>query len=461
MILKGDFYFDKRRHPGECEIDEKNNIYLTINESSINSFKGKITGIANNRRLSIYDCMLIDHNIGYYKYRANYLTEEGMIKLENIDLSKNIFNFRFTFEPLNEWLGFDTLLEKEDTININIPETIVLYDNNGLKIEIKYFRDGDIIFNNTINNLRVIPYICVESSKIIKVNIIMDYIQMITRFFALLMGFSCNVNCIMFKSRYKEYKPIKYIENTLIINADLSNCYDISAGYSYNNLRTYYNQLTEKIDIMFNRWFENYKKYKEAILFYYSAYNTHAIESDFLNMCKCLEKISYLKDNRNEQARKNKRLHELIIKFYAEHKKELIDSLKKSEFKKKYVNKIDEIHEEIANSIVHQYRTRIDLSKRINDLDVNDELISIFRENDVTSLHKSSTVYDYIAYTRNYYTHLDKDKPIIKNIYFPKYNRILEKLFIKELLKIIIVDMDYINNVIKNDNYLTIYDNRE
>ena len=41
MIYKGTFYFDKKNHPGECEIDDNNNIYLTINESSINGYKKK------------------------------------------------------------------------------------------------------------------------------------------------------------------------------------------------------------------------------------------------------------------------------------------------------------------------------------------------------------------------------------------------------------------------------------
>ena len=41
MIYKGKFYFDKKEHPGECEVDDENHIYLTINESDINGFKKK------------------------------------------------------------------------------------------------------------------------------------------------------------------------------------------------------------------------------------------------------------------------------------------------------------------------------------------------------------------------------------------------------------------------------------
>lgn len=39
MIYKGRFKFDRKNHPGECEVDDNNNIYLTINESNINEYK--------------------------------------------------------------------------------------------------------------------------------------------------------------------------------------------------------------------------------------------------------------------------------------------------------------------------------------------------------------------------------------------------------------------------------------
>ena len=56
MIYKGTFYFVKKNHPGECKIDDNNNIYLTINESSINGYKKKITGFAGNEYISLYNC---------------------------------------------------------------------------------------------------------------------------------------------------------------------------------------------------------------------------------------------------------------------------------------------------------------------------------------------------------------------------------------------------------------------
>ncbi len=54
MIYKGKFHFDKKYHPGECEIDKDNHIYLTINESDINGYKEKIIGNASNESLTLY-----------------------------------------------------------------------------------------------------------------------------------------------------------------------------------------------------------------------------------------------------------------------------------------------------------------------------------------------------------------------------------------------------------------------
>lgn len=465
MIYKGSFNFDGRNHPGECEVDDNNNIYLTINESNINEYKQKITGIANSDSLVLYGCRLIGHGVGYYKYMVEYMVNRHInIKLKNVDFNKHIQNFRFTFEPLDEWLGFKTIIKDDTTIKFDIPEDIVLYDKNGLEIKIKYYKEGDeSILENQIKNIKVIPYICVNSNKVITVYKISNYIQMITRFFALLMGYCGKVKEIKFIKMYKGKKILGDFEDELIINIDFSNCYYNRIGYPVHNLRTYFSSLTDDIKVMFETWYDLYfnKKHKEAILVYYSPYNSHTLGDKFLNIAKCLEKISIAKEDSKEKQKKNKMLHKVLDDFYKEYKEDLVKRLKKSEFKKKYINNIEEIHEEIANSIVYKYDMRIDLAKRIKDIDKKNQLKLKFDEKHFTKIKDSYTVYDYMANTRNYYTHLDKSEYIIKDIYMPCYCRIMEKLFINELLNCIITDKKYIDERLIRDQYLTIYDNRD
>ena len=456
MVYKGSFKFDKSNHPGECQISKDNNIYLIINESDFNGYKRKIEGYADNKYLKIYDCRLVDNGKGFYKYQVAYLVDGTDIKIGKVDFINNIQDFRFTFDPLEEWLNIDTLESNDNSIKINIPDDIYLYDKDGIKIKIKYFREENVIFGNTIEKLKIRPYICIETTKIMKVDRIKKYVQMVTRFFALLMGFTGNVNNIKFHKRYNGEIIMQSIEDNLIINVDFSNCYGIRDGYS--SFRTNYNDCNGKLDILFSKWFETYEKYEEAINLYFIPYKANLVEEEFLNISKCLEKISIAKEDKKAKIRKNKQFHKIIEDFYKKHKLELINNLKKSSFKKKYIDNIDEIHEEIANGLVYKYSHRVTLSKRIKDLDSDRGLIHHFENRHITKYKDTLTIYDYIANTRNYYTHLDNCKFILKNKYIPEYCRIMEKILIKEMLKFIIDDANYIDEKLKKDNYLTVYD---
>ena len=47
----------------------------------------------------------MDHGIGYYKYQAGHMVTGMKINYGRIDLNNYIQDFRFTFNPLDEWLG--------------------------------------------------------------------------------------------------------------------------------------------------------------------------------------------------------------------------------------------------------------------------------------------------------------------------------------------------------------------
>lgn len=464
MIYKEKFYFDKKEHPGECEVDEENHIYLTINESDINSFKKKIVGNAGNESLILYSCRLVEFGVGYYKYQVSYMIKNcANIKYRNVDFNKHIQEFRFTFEPLDEWLGFKTIERNKEIIKFNIPDDIILYDTDELKIKIKFFEEDSGLYDNSIRNIKVLPYICVNSSKIITIKKIMTYIQLITRFFAILMGYSGKVNRILFPKMYNGKIFMEKIEDELVINTNFTNKYDIRVGYPTYNLRTYFKDLSDDIKEIYSRWFELYfnKKYGEAITVYFSPYNAPTVESNLLNITKCLEKISIADENKNEKQNKNKSFHKILIKFYKQHKKELEKELKENNFKKEYIKNIENIHENIANAIVYKYDNRITLSKRLKDIDQNFILNKNFNPKHCTKTNNDYSIYDYLANTRNYYTHLDKGEYIIKDKYIPGYCRKLEKLFISKLLNLIIKDKKYVDEKIQKDIYLRLYDDRD
>lgn len=130
-------------------------------------------------------------------------------------------------------------------------------------------------------------------------------------------------------------------------------------------------------------------------------------------------------------------------------------------FKKEYIKNIEDIHEDIVNTIVYHYDTRIKLSSRIKTLDKNDIITKRFNYKHCKKKDVNCNVYDYLSNTRNYYTHLDTNDCILRDEYLPGYIRRLEKIFINNLLLLIINDEEYVKKVLDKDEYLSIYDNRD
>ena len=464
MIYEGTVCFDKKNHPGEGEIDDKNNIYWKINESSINGYKKKITGFAGNEYLSLYNCFLIGNGIGYYKYKVGYVVKKGIcIKYKSVDFSKHIQSFRFTFNRLDEWLNIKTIVKDENEIKFNIPNDILLYNDDKLKIYVKYFEEDCNLTDTSIKNFNIIPYICIRSVYVMSIEKIMMYVQMITRFFALFMGYSSQVRLIKFHKMYNGKNIMGDIEDEVVINTDFSNCYCNHLGYPTFNLRTYYNCIGDSIIEMFSKWHEIYfnKRYKEAINIYYSPYKSYTIEDDFLTIMKCIEKFSYAADNIKEKEKKNKVFKNILQKFYDENKISLEKAMKDNDFKKEYIQNIDNIHESVANAIVYRYDTRVNLASRIKKIDKNSIMAKRFEYKQCKKENNNYNVYDYLANTRNYYTHLDTKDYILKEEYLPGYIRRLEKIFINNLLLLITDDEKYVKDILSKDEYLSIYDNRD
>lgn len=457
---KGKFFFNRKWHPGECTINNKNEIFLTIFESISDSYRSKIKGIANDMNLVLYNCRLVDFEKGYYKYQVTYLVENNCaIKNKKEDLNKHIRSFKFTFNSLTEWMKQQTIKKSEDNITLCYPNSIKLLDNENVKIYIKFFENINYETIYSIENLRIVPYICVKSNKEISYKKIQLLIQIITRFFALIVGYSSEVREIKFNLTNKKGDELMLSskEERLIINTDFSNFYENEA--IYYNPRLDYDYIRNKISDSFQKWYTLYnsKKYKLALEYYFSPYAGNTIEDKFLTVIKCIEEFSYSLEDTVTKEKENKKFHDILKKFYDENKDNLIKKIKDKGFKSKYIENIEKIHEEIANSVVYRYNNRISLSTRIRDFDDKKELSNIFDTKQCIKIKPNHNVYDYIANTRNFYTHLYTKNYILKDKYIPIYTRALEKIFIRHLLKLIIENNDDIENSISNDNYLNVY----
>lgn len=464
MKYVGKFYFDRKSHAATCSIEEDNNIYVTIHEDDINGYKRKISGLAENSYITIYESRMVDHGVGYYKYQSKYATIcSTRIKFGKSDLINNIYDFKFIFFPLNEWLGLKTIFIEGNNIKLEIPKEIILMENN-ISIKIKYFKEGieETCEIAEIKNFKVVPYIVVKSIKKMSVNEVMNYIQLISRFFAILIGYTDNIRKIYFHNYINGKLKLDFIENILIINSNFSNKYDIRKGYNYLGLRTLYNDVKDKISILFSNWFEIYnkKEYNAPIIQYYSPYNGNALEEDFLIFSKILEKFSICNDDKKKDKKNKNKIKIVLKKFYKEYYSELVKLIKKEDLKKEYIKNIEEIHSSVIDSVLNNYDMRINLAQRIKKLDEYLVLEKYFDEGHVknkTKVKNKLTVYGCIANTRNYYTHLDKNKNIIDEKHMSAYNRIMEMIIIKEMLKIIGFSKNEVDKIILKNQYLNLY----
>lgn len=391
MQYIGKFRFDNKEHAVTCLIDEKNNIYTKVHETDINGYKRKISGWAENKYITIYESRLVDHGIGYYKYQSRYMAiYDAHLKYGRNDFINNIQDFRFTFRPLKDWLGLNTIRVEEYNIKLEIPDDIILFQDKELSIKIKYFKQGIIPGTETtkVKEVQIIPCIVVNSLKKISVNEIMHYIQLISRFFAILIGYTDNINEIYFHNYIDGKIKFDFLENILIINTDFSNKYDIKDGYSYCGFRTSYKNINEKISILFYNWFEMYNKHEYNIpsVEYFSPYIGHVLEKEFLVFTKVLEKFSICSDDKNRNKTNKKKISKILTNFYKKYEKELIDKFKKEEFRKEYIKNIDRIHNDVIESVIKKYDMRISLAQRIKKLDTDLRLEKYFNEKHVISL---------------------------------------------------------------------------
>lgn len=455
-LYKGSYFFDNKKHPGELSIDNDNRIYLTINESSISSEKHHIIGVSKSKRIYLSKSRLVDHDIGYYKLKFDYVVIGQILNQGNYYYHNHIKNFKFSFEPLAEWLGFNCVEKVNDSIKFNLPDQINVCSKKNLCVYIKYEIETSNKTAYSCKDIYVRPYINVELIKPINIDSVRTYIQMITRFFAFLIGFTGNVNSIKYRLQYKDGDPFGSVENTLIINTNFAN--NSRFDIAYKKLRTTYNDVKDKFESCFNNWIGIYKKYYLIIIFYFSAYRSILIEDVFLGMLKCLEGAYDYMYEIPKLKKVIPGVNAILDNFYSNHKQELVADFNKIGFDKKYIKHVREIHGECIESIIYGYSNRIDLADKIRKLDNKNDFQEIFDKKHVEEFDEKYDVYKYLRETRNHYTHLNFKKTIIKDDYFDMYIRKSDKIFTKFFLELILKNKNFAEFIISHDDYLTLYD---
>lgn len=461
MEVYGTLKFNNGAHPGKCEIDDRNNIIVTVYESDLNDGTDVILANLKSSYYEIYNNKLIENGVGYYKFLASYLFKGGNF---NSKIDWNIKKFEFTFAQLTQWLDFSIIKEFENEVTVEIPEDIILLDNEDIKIKIRFNKETEKTKNNTKINIRVDAYSVVESKKVFSVDEIVKSIQIITRFFAIIIGYTENVrNIITYECEQFEYK------RSLIINTDFSNNSDAKYSYNLYKFRTKWSDFeASNFKRLFNNWWNLNKNDNFFIVIqqFYSPYVGRCLEEKFLANVRVIEELYELK-NEGEKKEIEESLRIDLGKFYQKHRDELKEIISnntqlKSKYVRNYLNKTEQIHQDLINSVIGAYNMRKTLDVKIKEMDECHELEKISNEEDFINVddekNKNMNVYSYIAKTRNYYTHLSSDNSnIISDNILSKYIRALEKIIVHSLMKEIQLDEDIIRSILETDMYLNAY----
>lgn len=453
----GTLKFNNGAHPGKCEIDDRNNIIVTVYESDLNDGPDVILANFKHSCYEIYDNKLIDFEVGYYKFQASYLFNGGNF-IKKID--RHIKKFEFTFSQLTQWLNLSIIKEFENGVKIEIPEDIILLDNEDIKVKIGFNKETDKN-NSTKISIGVEAYIVVESKKAMSVDEIMKIIQIITRFFALIIGYTENVrNIITYESEPFEYKRF------LIINTDFSNNVDAERSYNFYEFRTKWSDFkTSHFKNIFENWWNLNKNdnFSMVIQQFYSPYIGRCLEEEFLANVRVIEELYELKNEGNKkEIEENLRID--LGEFYQKHCDELKEIINnntqlKSKHVRNYLNKAEQIHQDLINSVIGAYNMRKTLDVKLKEMDEYQELERILNNKDIINVDnkkcENMNVYNYIANTRNYYTHLSSNNSnIISDNVLSKYIRSLEKIIVHNLMKEIQLDENIISNLLQTDMYL-------
>ena len=252
----------------------------------------------------------------------------------------------------------------------------------------------------------------------------------------------------------------------LIINTDFSNNLIAKDVYGIHKFRTKFEDFkTDNIELIFSKWWDlnKCKDFRRVIEQYYSPYVGRCIEERFLANVRALEELYELKFN-NDNEKIEEDLYVDLTDFYKKNNEELKGIFRnniksfKNKYAKRYVDKMQKIHEELIKSIIGAYNMRTSLDVKIKKMDECKVLEQVSNDKDFINKEKKDneiiTVYNYTANTRNYHTHLSsRNSNIIDDIVLDKYSRAIEKILIYNLMKSVDVDSKKIKLILEKDSF--------
>lgn len=251
----------------------------------------------------------------------------------------------------------------------------------------------------------------VKMKETCEVEEIFQILKEIVYFFKILRGFNPQIERIYLNNVKDIAGELKYDNVGLIINYDFQKRY--FDEMLYLNKSKYLEVPIEMLGKKYKKWIALIYTHRTLMKFFINEY--YLINDVFLDYCRLIE---YIYDNFYYEVdeSKIKQLEDDLERIYSDIN--FTEYISDSKFRKVYKRKIERIHFDVIARVIHDATLgKAPLSEKIKKVDVQNRIGNSNYSKDILieETSKEFNIYLAINLTRNYYTHMKKEKELVIN----------------------------------------------
>jgi len=404
------------------------------------------SGDMNNYKVFTYGQGKPDSSGYFYAVSKAFLYNGSDYKDYSGDKIEGISSFSFEIPELTDWLVIPSVefgaFDDGTAVICELSTPIIPLKEADPKIYIEYEIKELVSSINNRNemSLKKVPRVFVEFESPVNDEAVFSNIEILMRFFSLVIGKVSTANDIRMKLDGKDMRMWYFLHHDFSVNSN-RNPYCL-------RYRTKSEDVLELLSLWFRKWYffssdESFKFLQDAY-FETCTKRVWTIEEIFLVYCRFIEGYD-LRISKDEDIANS--LYELLIEKL---KEEAISDILSPVFKtveSKYKYK------EVARWISAGFLGRIGLESRIKRVDERFYCIIATNGSDVLKVDSLQKLYSGIVKTRNYYSHFKPDSTGILNLneiyhLLPAMNATITTILLSEMG----IESDRLKSILVHDD---------
>lgn len=416
----------------KIEVDQRNyiSVYNYDNVESFDSFRGTLTGTNYRSTYVLFEVGTLRRKIHEdMRFSAGYM----LILRDTPFLLFNSDGYEYLLNSDEFYFFIDNFFVSSSSIKdqlFHIENEYMLYQ-------------CDEYYINIVKNEFSLK-IKVKMKETCEVKQIFQIIKEIVYFFKILRGFNPQIEKIYLNNVKDIVGKLKYDNVELIINYDFQKRYFDEMLYLHKS--KFVEVPIETLSKKYKKWITLIYNHRTLMKFFINEY--YLINDIFLDYCRLIE---YIYDNFYYEVdeSKIKQLKDDLKRIYSDIN--FTEYISDSKFRKEYKRKIERIHFDVIARVVHDVTLgkaplsekikKVDEQKRIGNSNYPKEIL-------IEETSKDFNTYNAINSTRNYYTHMKKDKQLVINdLYLRNITDNLESIILDFFINYLEIDYKWLFNI--------------